>query len=1446
MDSPVPRRIVVVLGMHRSGTSALTRGLASLGAQFGSHLMASSDSENPTGFWEDLDFYDLNNAMLSKLQSNWHGFRSVGEDDCRALGREGFALKAVELLRQRTHDCPLFALKDPRLARLLPFWKPLFPLASCDASFLVALRNPLAVARSLNRRNGLDPCHAYLLWASTMVAAMRGVVGERFTVVSYDRLLEDPHGQLERVAFFLDLQLEEKRAEEYIGSFLDAGLRHHVMSDAELQLDPNCPPLVREMYAFLSGLADQAKAFSDLAHLEAKITVWESELERMTAALALVDRLHSLSGSHREAAEALTARVHQELARSASLDLRLGELSELARRMGHEASVAASTIHELNQENVRRGAWALGLDAQLRDVQNTVAELRQSTSWRVTYPLRVARRLGSQAGKALLSHGTYFDIWAIPRRIYHGLPLRADTRGRVKSFVYGRFPALCSSLPSYRLWAAQQRSLARMTAATTADRTSGLGSQHNINAASVVLPVFRDPLVSVVVPCFGKVDYTLRCLASIQANPPSIPFEVIVVDDCSLDGSADILSECRGILLLRNAANLGFIRSCNRGAAIATGEFLCFLNNDTEIRAGWLEELYKTFFTFPRSGLVGSKLVYPDGSLQEAGGILWRDGSAWNFGRGQDPSHPQFNYARSVDYCSGASVMIRRALFRSFGGFDEHYLPAYAEDSDLALKVQAAGMSVIYQPLSVVVHHEGVTSGTDLAAGAKRYQVVNAQRLHERWERAFATRHLPGEAVDAAKDREILGRILVLDHCTPTPDQDAGSITALNFMLLLRQAGLQVTFAPEDNFLYSSDYTSALQRAGVEALYAPAVRSVREHLDEHADRYDMVLLFRPLVAERHLRLLRERCPRAKLIYHASDLHFLRLGREAEITGTGHEAAAQIRTKELAVMRAVDCVVVHSTVERDLLVPALPHVPVEVFQWAIPVPGTHANFGSRRDIAFIGGYQHGPNVDAVEYFVEAIFPRIRSRLPGVRFLAIGSKPPDSLFALAGEDVQITGFIDDLAPVLDGVRVAVAPLRIGAGIKGKIGTTLSVGLPCVATSVAAEGMNLCDGEEILIADDPDAFADTVVSLYENPALWQRLSERGICFAERNYGAAAAEEAIRRILGAVGFSLPEAPFAGTLASPVSRELSAASGGNGCVIQRAPLAPIAVIECAADFATVFGDEDFRHALDVSRAAEGTGRPMEFCVEGFCIPCGRTVPFMVDMQSGGHAKDGVCVPNWRERMECPLCRMNNRNRLVAALLEQSVDHLKAPASVYLMEQVTPIFKWSMERFPAHTLIGSEYLGDRYRSGDVVRGLRHEDAMALSFSDASVDIILSNDVLEHVPDPWLALQECFRVLRPSGTLLFTIPFDPAAAVSRPRARIESGEVLHILPPVYHGNPVSEEGSLVFTDFGCDLLDRLRGCGFSTVCAEFYLDPAYGHLGDPQIVFRAVREPVQAG
>lgn len=243
--------------------------------------------------------------------------------------------------------------------------------------------------------------------------------------------------------------------------------------------------------------------------------------------------------------------------------------------------------------------------------------------------------------------------------------------------------------------------------------------------------------------------------------------------------------------------------------------------------------------------------------------------------------------------------------------------------------------------------------------------------------------------------------------------------------------------------------------------------------------------------------------------------------------------------------------------------------------------------------------------------------------------------------------------------------------------------------------------------------------------------------------------------------------------------------------------------------------------------------------VLGQCLVCNSQESFIVDLQYQLPQLVAACEPNWRERLVCKGCHLNNRQRLMASLMQEEMN-TQLKTKCYMMEQVTPIYKWSVEKFGSDRIVGSEFLGPSFSSGDHNSGIRHEDVTNLSFESDTFDLILSNDVFEHVPQYQTAFSECYRVLRKGGKLFMTIPFHLNSEKSILRARVENGNIINILPEQYHGNPVSEEGSLVFTDFGWDLFPEILKAGFISCKMLFFRSEKHGHLGGFQNLFVAVK------
>ena len=787
---------------------------------------------------------------------------------------------------------------------------------------------------------------------------------------------------------------------------------------------------------------------------------------------------------------------------------RSGELGD-ARR---ENEILERRIIEQQAELVRRGEWGFDLDAQLKRSAKSLASLRDefdmrtqwalqldadlnamkaSTSWRVTRPLRGAARF-LRAMKARLQ----FNVNRM-RAIVHRTRGSLASRGLIGTVKRAADEFRNKPLP-----------LATPRIPEPAE-----------DFAPFAVPRSDTPLVSIVIPVFNKIAYTAACLRSLAEHAEDMQFETIVVDDCSTDRTSKRLTEIGGIRVVHNGENLGFVGSCNAGAALANGEFIVFLNNDTVVTAGWLRALLDCFMQEPDAGLAGSKLVYPDGRLQEAGGIVFRDGSGWNYGRFDDPADPRYNFRREADYCSGAAIMLRTKFFRQLGGFDQRFAPAYYEDTDLAFATRAAGKKVFFEPSSVVVHFEGITAGTDVGSGMKRYQAINREKFVEKWKTQLNAQPAPineaSLAGHSANWRDS-GHILIVDAYTPTPDQDSGSLRMLNLMRLLREFGYAVSFLP-DNRAHAGKYTQALQESGVQALYHPFVPDPIAWLRRHGAKLTAVILSRHYVAANYVQSVRVHAPQARLIFDTVDVHHLREQRAAELASSDDlsQQAARTRAQEIKVMRASDVTLVVSAAEKEILTRDLPDVRIEVLSNVHEIHGRRGEFDARRDLVFVGGFQHPPNIDAVLWFVREVFPLVRAQLSDVNLHVIGSKAPPGILELAHDGVVVHGYVADIAPYMDGCRLALAPLRYGAGVKGKVNMAMSYGLPVVATTPAVEGMHVRAGDDVLVADAADDFAAAIVHGYSDAALWRKLSDNGLANVSHHFSFDAARESIKRIL-------------------------------------------------------------------------------------------------------------------------------------------------------------------------------------------------------------------------------------------------------------------------------------------------------------------------------------------
>jgi GT2 family glycosyltransferase len=1172
------KSILIVLGMHRSGTSVITRLFNLLGADPGDNLMLPAD-DNPTGFWEPVDIVAIHDELLTYLGSSWDDPRPLPHKWWERPDLKSFEDRILKLIELHYSDISIPIIKDPRLCRLLPFWQKILKSINWEVKCILIARSPLEVAESLKLRNGIAFNHSYLLWLRYVIESEAWSANSVRTFLLYSQIFGDCIGEIKRCKKELglnSLRLSENKRTE-ISNFIDKELRHNNIKESKINSNSELQYFVADAFNYFSlrcrGKLKEKHTHAAFNEIENRLkvadnlfsSIWkpiikqkDGELESSKLAsdscvakleAELIDLknenvayLSSLGAKSDQFLAELDYRREEYVASSTEYERKIDEKNVYAEKLQTELlsvkEVLSRKDGELESSKLASDSCVAKLEAELIDLKNEnvaclellnvreceaengrahiqhleknlkqqelkyseleskIVKIKNSFSWSITLPLRLLYKLLFTIISLLLN--PFVDIF---RWFYHSSLFRKSNKHKLKEFLFKYFSLFFCHTDSYKNWLNWSQS----------------SSNNNAVSMNALRGELNGIVVSVIIPVYNHWEYTEKCLRSIKEFPSSCKLEIIVVDDCSTDETQENIKLFSNVLYVRNEENSGFIHSCNNGASQATGDYLFFLNNDVVVTEGWVDELALTFLNFPNAGLAGSKLMYPDGRLQEAGGIIWQDGSAWNYGRLDDPEKPEYNYLREVDYISGAAVMIPKALFNELEGFDTYYKPAYCEDSDLALKIRNKGMSVLYQPLSVVVHFEGISSGTDVNSGVKSYQVKNTKKLFNRWRDNLSTHRPNGIDPYLERDRKSDLRILVVDTSTPEPDKDAGSVTAFFFMQIMAMDGHRVTFIPADNFVYLGGYTKDLQRIGVECVYAPYCCSVDEYLQEHGKHLDVVFLYRVSNASKYIDQVRIFCPNAKIVFNTVDLHYLREERQAEIEGSKKLLSQAKKTKklELEVINKSDSTIVLSDIERDLLLTEVSGVNIHKIPLILDIPGRSQGFEDRKGLLFIGGFRHTPNIDAVIYFTSEIWPLIKAKQPDIKFTIIGSHPPKEVLDLDGNGINIVGFVSDISEYFNNALISVAPLRYGAGIKGKIGTSLSYGVPVVGTTIATEGMGIENDVHVLIGDNPNEFANKIIELLKSEAKWNNLSESGLEFIEDNYSISIGRKYLRHFL-------------------------------------------------------------------------------------------------------------------------------------------------------------------------------------------------------------------------------------------------------------------------------------------------------------------------------------------
>ncbi len=647
----------------------------------------------------------------------------------------------------------------------------------------------------------------------------------------------------------------------------------------------------------------------------------------------------------------------------------------------------------------------------------------------------------------------------------------------------------------------------------------------------LALPTAVQPLVSFLIYTRNNATHTHNCLLAIARTVGDrVPYEVILVDDASTDDLPRFLRQVTGASIFKQETPQGAIAALNYAAQQARGEWLVLLDRDCQLTAGWLEAVLGVFQPEASSnppadhlGIVGTKVTYDNGRLRWAGGIVWQDGTLSPYGEGDHPDEPEYNYRRPVDFAPLPGCIVRAQVWQELGGLHAAYTSPVYGAADLGMAARQAGWGVLYQP-----HADLICRQSDLTPLGSQWHpetgdlAKDRAEFGRRWAEALPHHcRLDDSASGDRAPRRLLPSptALVIDTLVPTYDRDSGSLRLFQILQLLQQHGYHIIFLPEHGH-DQRPYTTTLEAMGIEVLYLTHARpDPLLRLSRRLDLIDIAWVCRPELCAKYFPVLQQR-PSIRLIYDTIDLHFLRLQRQWELEGKPPDRARaweEMRAMELAASQIADTTLVVTEVEKAILTD-LGAARVEVVpNIHRPYTGARPGWGDRAGLLFIGGYYHLPNVDAVQWLCREIMPLVWAQQPDLHVTLLGSNPSPAVKALASDRVAVPGYIPDVEPYFLSHRLFVAPLRYGAGMKGKIGHSLSYGLPTITTSIGAEGMNLRHGEHALIADEAAALAQCILTLYDDELLWEKLSAGAIA-AMQPYLPDRVGERIARLLAAL----------------------------------------------------------------------------------------------------------------------------------------------------------------------------------------------------------------------------------------------------------------------------------------------------------------------------------------
>ncbi len=733
---------------------------------------------------------------------------------------------------------------------------------------------------------------------------------------------------------------------------------------------------------------------------------------------------------------------------------------------------ASNAAHQLREENT-------ALREHIARMEEAHRLIEQSIFWRMTLPLRFLRDL-------FLGHRT--------------------SRQAIEP-AHQNVSATNSEATSEGPGAGAPPSISKQAHDTAAKQKL---SEFLISNSRLSFNSSDEAEISIVLVFYNQAHLSLLCMQSIVENADK-SYEVIIVDNKSSDDTSRLLERIDNAKILRNETNVGFVHAVNQAAAAATGEHLLLLNNDALLEDATLSTALDTLRTANDIGAVGAKIKLLDGTMQEAGSIIWNDGACAGYGRGEDPLAYQFMMRRDVDYCSGAFLLMKTALFRELGCFDEDFAPAYYEESDFCIRLHKAGYRVVYEPNAQITHYEFASTGG--ITGASKLQQEHRDVLcgkHPDYLQNRLANH-PANVLKA-RTANTHPNILIIDDRVPYPSLGAGYPRCSHILNTLATTAVNLTFYP---LLFPSDNWEEvyeLLSPNIEVAMGMGRNGLLDFLRERQGFYQTIMvsrvhnmtIFNEVVAD-HPELLKN----VQVIYDAEAVSAPREILRRRLWGeriSSEEEHAEI-ADELKQASEAQSIVAVSEQEAELY-----HQhgieQTTVLGHRLDLNATEKAFPERKGMLFVGALRDegSPNVDSLLWFLINCLPLIEASDPQLTLYVVGDNTVPSLATVAKDNVVFTGRLEAIDEYYNSCRLFIAPTRFAAGIPHKVHEAASMGLPTVTTSLLANQLNWTDEKQLLCADTATDFARQCLRLHNDEALWNEIRQAGLTAIEEDCSPAA----------------------------------------------------------------------------------------------------------------------------------------------------------------------------------------------------------------------------------------------------------------------------------------------------------------------------------------------------